>query len=226
MILLLGALGIPLPFKDENVKAYSFVNTKVAEHVQHAFHALALDEHRNLYSPTLWEQPDDDANLKALKQCWFPGVHSNIGGSYPDAGIANITLAWMISQFEDNDGGILTFDPEYLDWLQDMNNAYYTKQREPMRPWGLGMLYNSAPTNSVQGFLEGLLPVTRTPGRYFEVNNENGLPTTTRLKNANEYSKQLWGAFLVQFWLFWNSANVSRVLGHLDTPFYSKFFLD
>jgi uncharacterized protein (DUF2235 family) len=87
----LGSLGIPLPFKDDSVKAYSFVNTKVAEKVEHAFQCLALDEHRNLFSPTLWKRPDDNRNLKTLKQVWVPGVHSNVGGGYEDAGIANIT---------------------------------------------------------------------------------------------------------------------------------------
>jgi len=182
----LGSLGIPLPFKEENVKAYSFVNTQVAEHVQHAFHAIALDEHRHLYSPTLWEWPDDDKNLKTLKQCWFPGVHSNIGGSYADAGISNITLAWMISQFEDTDGGILTFDPTYLDYLQDMTDTYYIKQNEPVRPWAMGTLYDSAPKNTIKGFMEGLAPIIRTPGRYNEVDDETGLQTNVRLKNTNE----------------------------------------
>jgi hypothetical protein len=182
----LGSLGIPLPFKDENIKAYSFVNTKVAEHVQHAFHAIALDEHRHLYSPTLWKWADNDKNPNTLKQCWFPFVHFNIGGSYPDAGISNITLAWMISQLEDTDSGILTFDPKYLDWLQHMNNKYYTKQKELIRPWALGTLYNSAPKNTIKGLAEGLASITRTPGRYHEVNDETGLQTNVTLKNTNE----------------------------------------
>lgn len=90
----IGALGVPLPWNAKNVKEFSFVNTKVAQKVQHAFHAVALDEQRNLFSPTLWEEPDQPHQLKALKQVWFPGVHSNVGGSYSDAGMSNITLAW------------------------------------------------------------------------------------------------------------------------------------
>jgi len=182
----LGALGIPLPFKDDTVKAYSFVNTKVSEHVVHAFQALALDEHRNLFSPTLWDRPTDDRNLKTLKQCWFVGVHSNCGGGYEDSGLANISLAWMISQIEDTDGGILSFDPKYLDWLQDKNVQYYIKQKEPIRPWGLGRIYDSAPMNTVEGFLEGLLPIVRTPGKYHEVNDENGRETNVPLKDTGE----------------------------------------
>ncbi|TVY57918.1 Uncharacterized protein LCER1_G001167 [Lachnellula cervina] len=181
-----GSLGIPLPFHAENVKEFSFVNSKVAEHVQHAFQALGLDEHRNLFTPTLWEWPDNDQNLKKLKQCWFPGVHSNVGGSYPDAGISNITLAWMISQLEETDGGILTFDPTYLDWLQDMNNKYYIKQKEPIRPWALGKLYDSAPHNTVKGIFAGLAPIVRTPGRYHVVDDKTGLQTNISLKNTCE----------------------------------------
>ncbi|TVY37155.1 hypothetical protein LSUB1_G005997 [Lachnellula subtilissima] len=182
-----GSLGIPLPFHAENVKEFSFVNTKVAVHVQHAFQALGLDEHRKLFTPTLWEWPTNDQNLKKLRQCWFPGVHSNIGGSYPDAGISNITLAWMISQFEESDGGILTFDPTYLDWLQDLNNEYYIKQAEPIRPWALGKLYDSAPHNTVKGIVAGLSPVVRTPGRYHVVNDKTGLGTNIPLKNTCEF---------------------------------------
>ncbi|TVY93792.1 Uncharacterized protein LAWI1_G000955 [Lachnellula willkommii] len=114
------------------------------------------------------------------------GVWDTVGGSYPDAGISNITLAWMISQFEETDGGILTFDPAYLDFLQDMNNQYYIKQKEPIRPWALGKLYDSAPHNTVKGIVAGLAPIVRTPGRYHVVDDKTGLQTNIRLKNTCE----------------------------------------
>lgn len=37
-------------------------------------------------------------NNTRLRQVWFPGVHSNIGGGYSDQELANLTLAWMMSQ--------------------------------------------------------------------------------------------------------------------------------
>jgi hypothetical protein len=164
------------------------VNTKVARHTQHAFQALALDEHRRLFTPTLWEQPDDAHNLKKLKQCWFPGVHSNIGGSYPDAGISNITLAWMISQLEDNDGGMLAFDHDYLDRVQDWNTEGYIKRKEPIRPWGMGRLYDSASPNNVLTAAQGINPITRTPGEYHQIDLKSGLPDREHpLTNTNEY---------------------------------------
>ncbi|TAQ84258.1 hypothetical protein B7494_g7413 [Chlorociboria aeruginascens] len=175
-----GALGVPMPWDSKEVKAYSFVNSKVSRQVEHAFHALALDEHRNLFTPTLWEMPTGDHHLNILKQCWFPGVHSNIGGSYPDAGISNIALGWMISQLEENDGGILAFDHDYIDWLQDLNVKECCKRKEAIRPWAMGRLYSSS-----TGFF-GVDPITRTPGRYFKVNNANGQPTNERMNETGE----------------------------------------
>ena len=94
-----GALGIPsigiLPHHP--AMEYTFVDTMVAPNVQHAFQALALDEHRLPFSPTIWETPAGRTDLD-LRQCWFPGVHSNIGGGYPDTMMPDITLAWMVSR--------------------------------------------------------------------------------------------------------------------------------
>jgi len=183
-----GALGIPIDWNKKNVKEFSFVNTKVARQVEYAFQALALDEHRNLFTPTLWEQPEDAHNLKKLKQCWFPGVHSNIGGSYPDAGISNITLAWMISQLEDHDGGILTFDHGYLNHVQDWNIQGYADRHEPVRPWAMSRLYDSASHNSVLTAAQGTDPIIRTPGRYCQIDLKTGqqIPNAF-LKSTNEY---------------------------------------
>ncbi|KAG0648702.1 hypothetical protein D0Z07_4902 [Hyphodiscus hymeniophilus] len=188
LIVVTGALGIPVDWEKKNVKEFSFVNTKVARHVQHAFQALALDEHRRLFTPTLWEQPNGAHHLKKLKQCWFPGVHSNIGGSYPDAGLSNITLAWMISQLEDSDGGILAFNHEYLDQVQDWNMQGYTKRDEPIRSWGMGRIYDSASPNSVLTAAQGINPILRTPGEYCQIDLKTGLQDKNRpLLNTNEY---------------------------------------
>src|SRR5262249_46476659 len=43
-------------------------------------HALAIDERRAFFRQNLIEdQPDRD-----IKQVWFAGVHSDVGGSYPE----------------------------------------------------------------------------------------------------------------------------------------------
>jgi hypothetical protein len=192
-------LGIPLPFDSKNVKPYSFVNTKVAQQIQFAFHALAIDEKRHFFTPTLWEWPDKPNRLQKLKQCWFPGCHSNIGGSYPDAGISNISLAWMISQLEENDigengKGILSFDPHYLDWVQDNNTAFYNQQvPKQLRPWGFGKLYNSSEVTSLTSLATSLLPIVRTPGYYTEVSDDQ--TKTNKLFDVAKKALHLTGVY-------------------------------
>ncbi|KAK4237622.1 hypothetical protein C8A03DRAFT_15863 [Achaetomium macrosporum] len=64
--------------------------------VENAFQALALDEPRYAFRPSLWERiPGSTTNLK---QVWFPGNHGNVGGGWYDQQISDITLAWMCDQ--------------------------------------------------------------------------------------------------------------------------------
>jgi uncharacterized protein (DUF2235 family) len=70
-----GSLGIPslwlLP--EAPMTDFAFVDTKVEKNIEYAFQALALDEHRRSFTPTVWEKPTGQAWPKVLKQCWFPG---------------------------------------------------------------------------------------------------------------------------------------------------------
>jgi uncharacterized protein (DUF2235 family) len=60
-------------------------------------HAVAIDERRCFYRQNLWGEA---ASGQDLKQIWFAGVHSDIGGSYPEAqsGLSKITLEWMLTE--------------------------------------------------------------------------------------------------------------------------------
>lgn len=72
--------------------------------------------------------------MQNLRQVWFPGVHSNIGGGYEDQGQANITLAWMISQVEP----FIEFDPDYVLDQHELTMEYYEKSMQKPRPWSFG----------------------------------------------------------------------------------------
>lgn len=76
-----GALGIPndkeiLELFD-NSEAHQFHDTTLSNRVKKARHAVAIDERRGSFSPTLWSNENDHQNVK---QVWFSGVHSDIGG--------------------------------------------------------------------------------------------------------------------------------------------------
>jgi uncharacterized protein (DUF2235 family) len=75
-------------------------------------HALSLDDERPTFRPVLWNEfvqdpdhPHDPTQRVALgqdriQQVWFGGVHANVGGGYPDDGLAHVALDWMMSQAE------------------------------------------------------------------------------------------------------------------------------
>lgn len=99
-----GALGIPLrTFQWINRRKYSFYDTTLSSIIEHAYHAVSVDEKRSNFKPTLWERSPNKAVRsfqQTLEQRWFAGVHSNVGGGYPDEGLADIALKWMIEKAE------------------------------------------------------------------------------------------------------------------------------
>ena len=157
-------------------REYSFYDTSLHECIENAFQALALDEQRAPFSPALWEKPR--GSKTNLKQVWFPGVHSNVGGGYDDAELANITLAWMVSRLEP----FLDFRPDYLINLYQQNRQYYRVDGQRPRWWSFGEIFNS-----FTGVYTLAGKRIRTPGNYFRTDPFTGKTTTKRLKNTNEY---------------------------------------
>ncbi|MBM7440397.1 DUF2235 domain-containing protein [Streptomyces sp. HB132] len=101
-----GALGIPLPdaallhpLVNRFNHRWEFHDTQLSGWIKGAFHALAIDEKRSAFQPTLWHQrPDAARQGQELKQVWFAGVHCDVGGGYKEAGLSDITLLWMVDQ--------------------------------------------------------------------------------------------------------------------------------
>lgn len=178
-----GSLGTPrfnflqkLGLQSPESKEMSFYDTKLSNCVENAFQALSLDERRSAFSPAVWEKPP--GNKTTLRQVWFPGVHSNTGGGYDDQQLANITLAWMMSQL----APFLDMREEYLFEQEDENERFYERGGEGLRPWSFGEIYNSATGVYALGGT-GL----RTPGHYMETNPETGRATERPLEFTNEY---------------------------------------
>jgi hypothetical protein len=93
-----GALGIPedmavLSLLD-NLQDHTFHDTTLGAHIQVARHAVALDEMRASFQPTLWDAP---AGVDA-QQVWFPGVHCDVGGGYRETGLSDGALRWMMQE--------------------------------------------------------------------------------------------------------------------------------
>jgi len=90
-----GALGAPTPLLGKITRKLwvGFHDTTLSPLIEHACHALAIDERRGPFQPSLWSQENGRTQVQ---QVWFAGVHSNVGGGYPDSGLSDITLDWII----------------------------------------------------------------------------------------------------------------------------------
>jgi hypothetical protein len=90
---------------------------------------LALNEHRAPFEPTLWRLTPDNKDTKEMKQVWFPGVHSSVGGSNLDHQLSDISLAWMLQKLADKTK--LEVDIQYI---KDGRSGF---AKNPMdQPWG------------------------------------------------------------------------------------------
>ena len=105
-----GALGAPgLLGQIFNKDKYKYHDVGLSPAIQHACHALAIDERRKPFAPDIWQRPSGWSGQ--LEQAWFPGVHGNVGGGYAPDGLANEPLQWMVEKAE---GLGLEFDSTYL----------------------------------------------------------------------------------------------------------------
>lgn len=99
-----GSLGIPVGMK-RNVAKYRFLDTHLRLSNAHAYHALAIDEHRASFTPTLWTKttltganPAPARPVENVEQRWFAGAHANVGGGYPSDLLAQVPLRWLMAK--------------------------------------------------------------------------------------------------------------------------------
>jgi uncharacterized protein (DUF2235 family) len=96
-----GSLGIPSVFGRVDPIKYGFLDTSLNPKIKNAFQALAMDERREQFMPTLWT--GTPALDQHVEQIWFTGAHSDVGGGEPDQGpgveeLSDIPFSWMIEK--------------------------------------------------------------------------------------------------------------------------------
>ena len=96
-----GALGAPfgiiLGWLVDKLFGCTFHDTRLSSIIENAYHALAIDERRLIFQPTLMT-PNTQHDANHFEQKWFPGVHSNVGGGYPNTGLSDLALQWMVDK--------------------------------------------------------------------------------------------------------------------------------
>ncbi len=93
-----GAMGLPFSFFGLIKDKHRFYDNKLGSNVITARHALSLDERRDDFEPTIWK-PNNNVDLK---QVWFSGVHSDVGGGYKNdedgSVLSDIPMMWLMNE--------------------------------------------------------------------------------------------------------------------------------
>ena len=101
-----GSYGIPAGLGLAPLARYfalfvlGFHDTSFGDHVEVGLHAVAVDEYRRPFVPTFWTIPRGQKPKGHVEQTWFAGAHCNVGGGYPDAGLSDQALVWMIARLQ------------------------------------------------------------------------------------------------------------------------------
>lgn len=121
-----GALGVPKHLLLNTffaTKKYEFHDHQLSSTVRAARHAVAVDERRLSFEPSLWENLDilnaATGDAEKYDQKWFPGDHGSVGGGGDIRGLSNDALAWIM------DGAVaegLAIDVAKLDHLREAAN--------------------------------------------------------------------------------------------------------
>lgn len=164
-----GALGIPddmalLNLLDDRNR-YTFHDTTLHKTVKTARHALAMDERRSSFQPTLW------TNVPAghdVQQLWFPGVHSDVGGGYRECGLADGALHWMIEEASkcgvQFNNAVWQIKPDYHDMMHDSCDGVF--RLLPTQPRSIANIV-TAPASFHSSALQRQAdpPITQSPYR-------------------------------------------------------------
>lgn len=132
------AVGMPFALAEivnKWVVQFKFPARTLGKHVEHAYHALSLDDDRRAFQPVLWHAAGDER----VEQVWFAGVHSNVGGGYPKQGMSLVALDWMLRKAADHGLRMQRLDIELFRGHASVDDMIYDPRA------GTGIFYRWAP---------------------------------------------------------------------------------
>jgi uncharacterized protein (DUF2235 family) len=75
---------------------HRFHNFRLSESVENSFQALAIDDERKTFHPILWDTRV--LEYQHIRQVWFAGMHTDVGGGYKEQELSDIPLLWLTSK--------------------------------------------------------------------------------------------------------------------------------
>ena len=169
----------------------SFHDTRLSRNVQTARHALAMDEMRASFQPSLWSNAEDHQDAEQL---WFPGVHSDVGGGYKQAGLSDGPLEWMLVEAQQaglalRRGVMEQVKPNPLDMLHDSCQGFFSMM--PTQPRQVPSLLETARFHASVPKRHEVPPLTQAPYRMAHRSADG--------RGIDVYARQQWN--LTGIWL-------------------------
>jgi uncharacterized protein (DUF2235 family) len=134
------AVGLPFHLADvlnALIYRFKFPDHRLSQSVDHACHALSIDDARHSFTPLLWDESQETTNR--IEQVWFSGAHSNVGGGYPKQGMSLVALDWMMSAAERAGVRFLEGDRRFYSEHANVDDKLYDPRS------GLGVFYRWKP---------------------------------------------------------------------------------
>lgn len=151
-----AAYGLPIDEMTRGVSQWiwplDLPTRELNKNVKRACHALSLDDERTTFHPILWNERSEthappgahgapDTKDERISQVWFAGVHSNVGGGYPDDSLAHIPLFWIMTEAQDCGLSYKTSALAQASSARDNDGRLYDSRQ------GLGGYYRYGPRN-------------------------------------------------------------------------------
>jgi len=180
-----AAYGMPIDEMARGVSQWiwplELPNRKFDTRIRRACHALSLDDERTTFHPVLWNEKG--VSPAVLTQVWFAGVHSNVGGGYPDDSLAYIPFCWIMKEAESRGLAFKTKpnkpddpDPDMMvraRWRRDKDGRLYDSRN------GLGGYYRYGPRK-----IEDLSHMRFSRREHDYVDNETTIIHETAIQRA------------------------------------------
>jgi uncharacterized protein (DUF2235 family) len=168
-----GSLGIPLQgLRCLTNRHYQFHDVSLSRKVHNAYQALAIDERRGAFEPSLWASEQKEG--QTIEQVWFTGFHADVGGGNENNALADITFLWMKEKAQRCG---LAFDEAYVE--------------KAFRPNPLGPAHDSR-----RGIYKFTLSYKRPIGEQSGANQSVHAAAVHRFENDESYRPQNLVAYL------------------------------
>jgi len=141
-----AALGLPIKALSVLINMipgmqHKFQNFKLNETVENAYQALAIDDERKTFHPILWDA--EGLPYQAIRQVWFCGMHTDVGGGYDEQELSDIPFAWMKQMAVNH--GLLIYPSNSVSVHGDVNGFMHNSRgkgwtkiyRKKQRSWDI-----------------------------------------------------------------------------------------